>query len=92
VVFNDSAYRVLGVYEKVRFGGVTDELVRLPQVNFAMLAESLGAKGVVVHDRSELISALEEALNTDKACVVDVHIGQKAIPIPYQRLYGISTL
>jgi len=92
VVFNDSAYRVLGVYEKVRFGGVTDELVRLPQVNFAMLAESLGAKGVVVHDRSELISALEEALNTDKACVVDVHIDQKAIPIPYQRLYGISTL
>ena len=92
VVFNDSAYRVLGVYEKVRFGGVTDELVRLPQVNFAMLAESLGAKGVVVNDRSELMSALEEALNTDKACVVDVHIDQKAIPIPYQRLYGINAL
>jgi acetolactate synthase-1/2/3 large subunit len=57
-----------------------------------MLAESLGAKGVVVNDRSELISALEEALNTDKACVVDVHIDPRTVLIPYQRLYGISTL
>jgi len=73
-------------------GGVTDELVRLPQVNFAMLAESLGARGVVVNDRSELMSALEEALNIDKACVVDVHIDPRTVLIPYQRLYGISTL
>ena len=61
-------------------------------MNFAMLAESLGAKGVVVNDRSELMSTLEEALNTDKACVVDVHIDQKAIPIPYQRIWNKHTL
>ncbi|PLC67930.1 hypothetical protein B7L70_05975 [Vulcanisaeta sp. EB80] len=66
--------------------------MRLPQVNFAMLAESLGAKGVVVNDRSELMNALEEALNTDKAYVVDVHIDPRTVLIPYQRLYGISTL
>jgi acetolactate synthase-1/2/3 large subunit len=92
IVFNDSVYRVLGIYEKVRFGTVTDELIKLPQVNFALLAESLSAKGIVVNDRSELISALEEARSTNETYVVDVHIDPRTVPIPYQRLYGVSTL
>ncbi len=92
IVFNDSAYRVLGVYERVRFGSVTESLVRLPSVDFALLARSLGVEGITITRREELRSSLEDALNSDGAVVVDVHIDPSAVPIPYQRLYGLRSI
>ena len=92
IVFNDSAYRVLGVYERVRFGGISEPLIKLPSVDFALLARSLGAEGITVTRREDLRSSLEEALNSDRAVVVDVHIDPSAVPIPYQRLYGLKSI
>ncbi|GAB6947819.1 hypothetical protein JCM16161A_19490 [Vulcanisaeta sp. JCM 16161] len=50
-MFNDSAYRVLGVYERVRFSDVTGSLIRLPSIDFALLARSLGAEGITITRR-----------------------------------------
>ncbi|WP_054842647.1 thiamine pyrophosphate-dependent enzyme [Vulcanisaeta distributa] len=93
IVFNDSAYRVLGVYERVRFGGITETLVKLPNIDFALLAQSLGAEGITITRREDLKPLLADALNSDKAVVVDVHIDPpNAVPIPYQRLYGFKSI
>ena len=92
IVFNDSTYRVLGVYEKVRFSSVTEALVKLPSINFTLLAESLGAEGITITRREELKPLLSEALNSSKATVVDVHIDPNTVPIPYQRLYGLRSI
>ncbi len=92
VVFNDSAYRVLGVYEKVRYKSVTAEITRISHVNFAELAKSLGAEGLRISERSELESALREALDSDRPSVIDVFIDPSSVPIPFQRLYKIFSL
>ncbi|MGC8542323.1 MAG: thiamine pyrophosphate-binding protein [Vulcanisaeta sp.] len=92
IVFNDSAYRVLGIYEKVRFGSVTEPLVRIPQVDFASLARALGGEGITITRREDLKPLLMDALNIDKAVVVDVHVDPNAVPIPYQRLYNLRSI
>ncbi len=92
IVFNDSSYRVLGIYEKVRYGKYTDSLVKLSSVDFAALAKSLGADGFVIRDRGELRDLLMEALQSDRPTVVDVRVDPSSVPIPYQRLYGIKRI
>ncbi|WP_054844583.1 thiamine pyrophosphate-dependent enzyme [Vulcanisaeta souniana] len=92
VVFNDSIYRVLGVYERIRFGGVTEALVRLPRIDFALLAKSLGAEGITITRREDLKPLLMDALDSDRAVVVDVHVDPSAVPIPYQRLYNLRSI
>jgi len=92
LVFNDSSYRVLGIYEKVRYKSVTEALVKLPNIDYALLARSLGAEGIRISKREELESSLENALATDKAVVIDVIIDPFSVPIPLQRLYGLNLL
>jgi thiamine pyrophosphate-dependent acetolactate synthase large subunit-like protein len=87
VVFNDSAYRVLGIYEKVKYG--SEFTYRLPHVNFCELSKSLGAHGIRVEGREDLRNSIEEALSLakDKPVVVDVVVNPETIPIPMRRLY-----
>jgi len=88
IVFNDSSYRVLRVYEKVRYG--TEFTYKLPNVNFSELAKALGAHGVRVERRDELEDGLNRALSLarDRPVVVDVVINPEAVPGPMVRLYG----
>ena len=89
VVFNDSLYRVLKIYGRSRGHSDVESLYKLPQVNFAQLANALGAKGITIEKRQELHPLLEEALNWNKGpVVVDVRINPEGVPIPLQRLYG----
>jgi thiamine pyrophosphate-dependent acetolactate synthase large subunit-like protein len=92
IVFNDSSYRVLGIYERVRYKSITEALIRLPNVNYASLAESLGAEGIRIAERQELESSLENALTKDKTVVIDTVIDPLSIPIPLQRLYKLQRL
>lgn len=92
VVFNDSLYKVLGIYEKVRTKSVTMDLVKMPFVDVASLAKSMGAEGLLVSEREDLKDALVEASRMEKPVVVDVRIDPRAIPIPFQRLYKIREL
>jgi len=89
IVFNDSSYKVLRIYEHTRYRSDTRELYRLPETDFAKIAEGLGAKGVKVCEREELSKSLREALEWRRGPVVlDVKIDPETVPAPFQRLYS----
>ena len=89
VVFNDASYKVLKIYGRARFHSDIEALYRLPNVNFAQIADALGAKGIEVNRRQDLYPSLQEAISWKKGpAVVDVKIDPNGIPIPLQRLYG----
>jgi len=48
------------------------ELWKFRDVSFAAVAETMGAKGILVKKPSELSSALQQALEAEGPCVVDV--------------------
>jgi len=87
IVFNDSSYRVLRIYEKVSYG--TELTHKLPKVNFSELAKSMGARGIRIEGRDELKSGIEEALSLarNKPVVVDVMVNPESIPLPMTKLY-----
>jgi len=88
VVFNDSSYRVLRIYEKAEYG--TELTYKLPNINFSELAKSLGAHGIRIESRDELRRGIEEAISLakDRPVVVDIVVNPEAIPLPMSRLYG----
>ncbi|MEM1680575.1 MAG: thiamine pyrophosphate-binding protein [Sulfolobales archaeon] len=91
-VFNDSAYRVLRIYEKVSYG--SELTYKLPSVNYAELAKSLGAYGIRIERRDELKDGVDRALSLakDRPVVVDVVINPDSIPLPMRRLYKARTI
>ncbi len=86
-VFNDSAYRVLRIYEKVSYG--SELTYKLPSVNYSELAKSLGAYGIRIERRDELKEGVDKALSLakDRPVVVDVLVNPNSIPLPMRRLY-----
>ncbi|MEM4736913.1 MAG: thiamine pyrophosphate-binding protein [Nitrososphaeria archaeon] len=89
IVFNDSSYKVLRIYEHVRYHSDTKELYKLPETDFAKIAEGLGAKGIRVFERSQLYQSFKEAVEwRNGPVVVDVKIDPETIPVPFQRLYS----
>lgn len=89
IVFNDSSYKVLRIYEHARYHSDTKELYKLPETDFAKIAEGLGAKGIRVFERSQLYQSFKEAVEWQKGpVVVDVKIDPETIPVPFQRLYS----
>jgi len=89
IVFNDSCYKVLRIYEHVKYHSDTKELYEMPKVDFSKIACALGAKGISVEKRENLYSSIKKAFNWNKGPVLlDVKINPQGIPIPFQRLYG----
>ncbi|MCX8188512.1 MAG: thiamine pyrophosphate-binding protein [Nitrososphaeria archaeon] len=89
IVFNDSSYKVLRIYEHVRYHSDTRELYKLPETDFAKIAEGLGAKGIRVFERNQLYQSFKEAVEWQKGpVVIDVKIDPETIPVPFQRLYS----
>ena len=88
VVFNDSEYRILRVYERASAKQDTEAFYKLPEVNFAMLGESIGVKTFTIKEKNELYSVMKKALSWKNGpVVIDVHVNPNAIPVPFQRLY-----
>ncbi|GAB3039365.1 thiamine pyrophosphate-requiring protein [Parafrigoribacterium mesophilum] len=58
------------------------ESQRLPDVDYAGFANSLGLRGVPVTDPEELGVAWEQALSADRPTVLDVHVDPDVPPIP----------
>ena len=52
--------------------GRHEDVWRLSDVDFAQIAESMGAKGLRVQKPAELAGALEQAFTADRPCVVEV--------------------
>jgi acetolactate synthase-1/2/3 large subunit len=71
---NRSLNQEIGPYTKAygKLHGRHHELWHFNEVDFAKVAESLGAFGVRVHKPQELAGALEQALGAGKPAVVDV--------------------
>jgi acetolactate synthase-1/2/3 large subunit len=89
IIFNDSCYKVLRIYEHVKYHSDTKELYDMPKVDFSKIACALGAKGITIEKRENLYSSIKEALNWNKSPVLlNVKINPEGIPIPFQRLYG----
>lgn len=89
VIFNDSSYKVLRIYEHARYHTDTEELYKLPSTDFSKIAEGLGAKGIEICERRQLYQKFKEAFEWSKSpVVVDVKIDPETIPVPFQRLYS----
>ncbi|MBC7092051.1 MAG: thiamine pyrophosphate-binding protein [Nitrososphaeria archaeon] len=89
IIFNDSSYKVLRIYEHARYHTDTEELYKLPSTDFSKIAEGLGAKGIEICERRQLYQKLKEAFEWSKSpVVVDVKIDPETIPVPFQRLYS----
>jgi acetolactate synthase-1/2/3 large subunit len=89
IVFNDSCYRVLRIYERAKYHSDTKELHKLPATDFSQIAGALGAKGIRIEQREDLHRLLKEAVEWRKSAVlVDVLVNPYGIPIPFQSLYG----
>ena len=71
LVFNDSAWGVLRSVQETHYDGryIASEL---KNPDFAGLAQAYGANGVRVASLKELVPALESALKSDTATVIDV--------------------
>ena len=52
----------------------------LKETNFKNVAESLGAKGIRVENPNEISSAIQEAVDSNKPCVIDVVTDIYAFP------------
>ncbi len=85
VVWNDAAYGAeLNLYG---LKGLAEGPMRIPQVDFARLAEALGAEGVAVNDLGALDRLAEWALEPAsfrRFLVLDCRISPDVIA-PYQR-------
>lgn len=71
VVMNDSKYGMIWQMQEDQYHG-RHLAVDLGQSDFAALARNFGAQGIRVEDPEDLVSAIEEALSSNKATVVDV--------------------
>ncbi len=83
VITNNGVYRqvklvrkqVLGEYDLTERHAGMD--IDKPVINFKMLAESMGVKGVQVNEPNELEHALKDAVNSDNPGLVEVFIENK---------------
>jgi thiamine pyrophosphate-dependent acetolactate synthase large subunit-like protein len=61
----------------------------MPATDFAMLAEALGARGIVVRHAAELMPTLISALRTSRPVVVDVRIDPEPLAPTDDRFAGL---
>ncbi len=59
-----------------------EESQRLPDVDYAAFAQSLGLQAITVTDPGQLPSAWERAFAADRPTVLDVHVDPDVPPIP----------
>ena len=72
VVLNDAAYGMCRDGHQAL--GLTGEEIHFPQVDFVLLAQSMGADGVVVETEDEIEDALARAMAAEGPFVLDVRI------------------
>lgn len=72
LVWNDGTYDMVAFQQQKKYG--KDAAVKLGPVDFAMYAESMGAKGLRVDKVSDLEAVLAEALATEGPVVVDIPV------------------
>ncbi|MDA8298010.1 MAG: thiamine pyrophosphate-binding protein [Actinomycetota bacterium] len=77
VVFRNGLYGTIAMHQARSYGELSG--VEIGAVDIARHAESLGALGLSVTDRSELDDALDMAVRSDRPAVLDVVVDPEAI-------------
>ncbi len=80
VIINNSKLGLITVEEET--AGLPDFATELVNPDFAEFARLCGGEGYRVTEPGELDAALEKALASDKACVVDVLTDPDELPLP----------
>ncbi|MFC4247948.1 thiamine pyrophosphate-binding protein [Natribaculum luteum] len=76
IVMNDAKYGMIWNYQQR--DGHAEIATDIPQVDFATMADSMGARGVRVEDPTNVRPALEEALAADEHVVLDIVVDPTA--------------
>jgi len=76
IVFDNERYGTIGVHQERRGTGPTDT-TDLGPIDFAAVAEGLGARGVHVGDDGAFESALREALGADRTTVIQARLDRR---------------
>lgn len=76
IVMNDAKYGMIWNYQQR--DGHAEVATDIPQVDFAAMAESLGARGDRVEDPTNVRPAIEEALAADEHVVLDIVVDPTA--------------
>ncbi len=88
LIFNDSSYRILHVYEKAKYGEEMPRMYDLPTIDFSKIAEGMGAKGISISNKKELKSKLTEAFQYNNGpVVIDIKVNPDLVPKPFQPIY-----
>ena len=77
IVMNDSRYNMCA--QGVRALGLPAVDCAIPMTDFALLAEALGARGMVVRRAADLVPAFRSALALQRPVVVDVRIDPEPV-------------
>ncbi len=72
IVLNDGRYNMC--HQGMETLGLTGGDAIFPQVNFALLARSMGADGIQIEREDDLAITLQNALNSPKPFIIDVFI------------------
>ena len=72
VIFDDMSYNMVAIQQKKKYGAT--EAVRLGEVDFVKLAESMGASGTLVTDPTKVEAAIATALETPGPTVVHCRV------------------
>lgn len=90
LVLNDGCYNMCR--QGVELLGNAPLDCEIPPVDFALLAQSLGATGYRVKDRAGLEQALTTAMRLRQPAIIDVAIDRNAVPPLGDRIQTLKTL
>lgn len=82
VIFDDAGYAAIREFQRRGYGGRLIDVNFNLRTNFVKLAETFGAKGILVENPSQIQPAIKEALKTSGTTVIDVPIGREAEVLP----------
>lgn len=76
-IWNDEAYNMVEFQEEMKYGRSSG--IKLGGIDFVKFAESFGAKGLRIHDSSEVDTVMQEALSFEGVTLVDVRIDYSGV-------------
>lgn len=72
VISNDKGWGLIRHSQNIKLGHTIEEAAEIGDVGYHKIAESMGAKGILVEKAEEIRPALEEAFACGKVCCINV--------------------
>jgi acetolactate synthase-1/2/3 large subunit len=89
IIFDDGGYAAIREYQSSGYDGRFIGVDFTNRPNFAKMAESMGAEGIIVTSEEAISSTIKEALGSKKSVVIDVKIGrdERVLPSFFTQVY-----